>query len=264
MQEEAILADAGTVMSAVNGGRGAAPEPGAGLLALLAPKPGERILDLGCGDGALTARIAAAGADVVGVDCCPDMVAAARARGLDVVLADAEALAFDRAFDAVFCHAALHWMRDHEAVTAGVARALRPGGRYVAECGDFARVAAIMTALQRVLRRHGIAEPNLPAWQPCADGYGELLTRHGFTVRTMAQVPRPAPPPAGLTGWLEVFVEAALAALPAAERAAAQAEALATLRPWLGEKVGAAGEECTRLRFAAVTPARQASAGGPG
>src|SRR5690606_272790 len=88
MQEEAILADAGTVMSAVNGGRGAAPEPGAGLLALLAPKPGERILDLGCGDGALTARIAAAGADVVGVDCCPDMVAAARARGLDVVLAD--------------------------------------------------------------------------------------------------------------------------------------------------------------------------------
>jgi len=94
---------------------------------LLAPRPGERILDLGCGDGVLTEKIAAAGAAVVAVDAGPDMVAAAQARRLDARVMDGQNLTFEREFDAVFSNAALHWMRDQKAVLAGVQRVLKPG-----------------------------------------------------------------------------------------------------------------------------------------
>jgi SAM-dependent methyltransferase len=103
---------------------------------LLAPQAGERVLDLGCGDGVLTAKLAGLGCAAVGVDAGPDMVRAARALGVDARVVDGHALAFDREFDAVFSNAALHWMKaDPDAVVAGVARALRPGGRFVAEMG---------------------------------------------------------------------------------------------------------------------------------
>jgi len=109
------------------------PALGAPVLELLAPRPGERILDLGCGDGVLTEKIVAAGATVVAVDAGTDMVAAARARDLDARVMDGQKLTFEAEFDAVFSNAALHWMRDQEAVLAGVHRALKPAGRFVAE-----------------------------------------------------------------------------------------------------------------------------------
>ena len=109
------------------------PSLGAAVLDLLAPQPGERILDIGCGDGTLTQQIVERGATVVGIDSSPQMIDAARARGLDVRLLNAEALPFNQEFDAVFSNAALHWIRDHDALLDGVARALRPGGRFVVE-----------------------------------------------------------------------------------------------------------------------------------
>src|SRR5690349_15390007 len=127
---------------------------GAPLLDMLAPKAGERILDLGCGDGALTEKIAAI-ATVVAVDASADQIKAARARGLDAHVADGTKLAFKSGFDAVFSNAALHWMRDPDAVIAGVWRALRPGGRFVAECGGAGNVEQIMRALVAALDRRG-------------------------------------------------------------------------------------------------------------
>src|SRR5262249_21711375 len=102
---------------------------------LLAPKAGERILDLGCADGALTKKLAAMGCDVVGVDGSAEQIGAARALGLDARVADGQALDFDTEFDAVFSNAALHWMKRADDVIAGVWRALRPGGRFVGEMG---------------------------------------------------------------------------------------------------------------------------------
>ena len=106
---------------------------GGPVLELLAPASGERILDLGCGDGVITEKIAAAGTTVVAVDAGPDMVAAARARGLDARVIDGQKLPLAGEFDAVFSNAALHWMRDQEAVLRGVYRALKPRGRFIAE-----------------------------------------------------------------------------------------------------------------------------------
>src|SRR5580765_7855963 len=104
------------------------PSLGAAVLELLAPQPGERILDVGCGEGTLMQQIADRGATVVGADSAPSMVEAAQARGLDARLVDAEALPFEGEFDAVFSNAALHWVRDHDALLDGVARALRRPG----------------------------------------------------------------------------------------------------------------------------------------
>src|SRR5512142_2028530 len=117
------------------------------VVELLAPKSGERILDLGCGDGALTEKLVAMGCTVVGVDGSAEQVAAARARGLDCHVMDGEQLTFNNEFDAVFSNAALHWMKRADAVIAGVWRALKPGGRFVAECGGHGNIKAIETAL---------------------------------------------------------------------------------------------------------------------
>ena len=134
------------------------------LLDLLRPRPGERILDLGCGDGVLTEKIAAAGARVTAVDSSPEQIAAARARGLDSHVADGQALTFRSEFDAVFSNAAMHWMRDAEAVIDGVWQALVPGGRFVGEFGGAGNVARIQAALIAALDRRGLDGRSADPW----------------------------------------------------------------------------------------------------
>src|SRR5579863_3988830 len=128
---------------------------GAPVLELLAPVPGERILDVGCGDGVLTKRIADLGCTVVGVDSSPDFAASARRLGLEIIETDAAAMDFERKFDAVFSNAALHWMKDADAVIHQVARALQSQGRFVAEMGGYGCVRTIQSALVDELSRRG-------------------------------------------------------------------------------------------------------------
>lgn len=221
-------------------------------LELLAPLPGERILDIGCGDGALTIEIARLGATVVGIDSSPQMIASARERGLDARVADAQALEFAGDFDAAFTNAALHWMPDSAAVLAGVHRALRPGGRFAGEFGGFGNVASIVTALGAVLRARGIAPRSIPRWYfPTPAAFGALLERSGFEVRELALIPRPTPLPTGMSGWLATFGERFFALVPEAQRAAAHDEAVELLRPALYAD-GAWSADYVRLRFSAL------------
>jgi SAM-dependent methyltransferase len=220
---------------------------------LLAAQAGEAILDLGCGDGALTEKIAAVGAVVTGIDASHAMVLAARARGLTVVEGSGEALEFDAEFDAVFSNAALHWMPRAEAVIAGVRRALRPGGRFVAEVGGHGNIAAIRTALQAVLLPRGIdAEAVAASFYPSPAHYRRLLEAGGFRVRSIELIPRPTPLPAGMEGWLNTFRNGVLDLLPAEERAKAVAETVALLRPMLCDGDGNWTADYVRLRFDAV------------
>ena len=222
------------------------------VLAMLQPVAGERILDLGCGDGVLTERVAAAGASVIGVDASEAMVAVARTRGLDARVLNGQSLRFESEFDAVFSNAALHWMREPDSVLAGVARALRPGGRFVGEFGGHGCVAAIIVALEAVLARRGISgSAQIPWYFPTADDYRERLERAGFAVDYLAIIPRPTPLPTGIEGWLETFAENFFRPLQPADRKKALAEAIELLRPVLCDERGRWTADYIRLRFAA-------------
>lgn len=228
---------------------------GAPVAELLAPRPGERILDLGCGDGALTAKLAAMGCQVVGVDGSAQQVAAARALGLDARVMDGERLGFAGEFDAVFSNAALHWMKHADDVIAGVWRALRPGGRFVAECGGHGCVATIVAALVEALGRRGIDGGRRNPWYfPTVEEYRGRLESRGFEVGHIVLIPRPTPLPSDITGWLETFGESFTSALPAGERAALAAEVREALRPRLCDAEGRWTADYVRLRFAARRP----------
>lgn len=223
------------------------------VVELLAPRPGERILDLGCGDGPLAAALAAAGCEVVGVDASPDMVEKARARGVDARVMDGHALEFSAEFDAVFSNAALHWMTDPDAVIAGVARALKPGGRFVAEQGGQGNVAAIRTALIAVLGDMGVETDLSEIWYfPSAAEQTRRLERAGFRVEEIAIHPRPTPVKSGMEAWLETLAAPCLALLPPERRAEARDRVAALVRPALCDADGNWTADYARLRFRAV------------
>lgn len=226
------------------------PQLGASIFDRLAPRAGERILDLGCGDGVLTERIAGAGAVVIGVDASPEMVAAAQARGLDARLMDATNLSFTSEFDAVFSNAVLHWVHDADAVLAGVARALKPGGRFVAELGGQGNIAAISVAIRAVFARHGIAY-RWPWYYPGVNGYRARLDAHQLRVEDIQLFPRPTPLPTGMTGWLRTFAVSLFGAVPADRRADLEAEVVELLAPALRDSEGHWTADYVRLQVVA-------------
>jgi SAM-dependent methyltransferase len=225
-----------------------------GVLEWLAAQSGERILDLGCGDGQLTARIAAMGTRVVGVDASPQMVAAAHARGIEVAEGNAEQLPFEaQSFDAVFSNAALHWVRDQDAMMSEVHRVLKPGGRFVAEMGGHGNIAAIRVALIATVARHGFdgREDNVN-YYPTPDEYRRRLERHGFTVEQMALIPRPTPlADGGMSGWIRTFRRGVLETMPEEIRSRVVDEATALLAPVLRDEQGNWTADYVRLRFVA-------------
>ncbi|MBM3944066.1 MAG: class I SAM-dependent methyltransferase [SAR202 cluster bacterium] len=231
---------------------------GADLVAALGPKPGERILDVGCGTGHLTARIAEPGADVVGIDSAAGMVAQARKvyPSLRFEVADAREMAFNSEFDAVFSNAALHWMKPPERAAAAMFRALRPGGRLVAEFGGKGNVRSIADAVEQAVVKRGSRWVS-PWYFPDPEEYSALLAKHGFRVLSASLTSRPTPLDGGTDGlrlWLDMFGGVFLAGLTETQKADVVEQVEDALRPtlfrdstWVADYV--------RLRVAAVKPA---------
>jgi len=220
------------------------------IVELLAPQAGERILDLGCGDGALTIKLVELGCTVVGVDSSAAMINAAKSLGLDARVVAGESLQFANEFDAVFSNTALHWMKNPEGVIAGVWRALKPGGRFVGEFGGYGNVAAIVTALESALSARGMVVTS-PWFFPRPKAYSELLEASGFKVLTMELIPRPTLLPGDVGGWLETFAQPYTAALPASDRQRLIAEVVEALRSVLCDANGNWRADYVRLRFSA-------------
>lgn len=227
-------------------------ELGMPVVDLLGPQPGERILDLGCGDGALTRKLAAMGCEVTGVDASPDQIRKAREEGLDAHVMDGQKLSFDGEFDAVFTNAALHWMKDPAAVVAGVRKALKPGGRFVGEFGGAGNVRTIRTAVRVAVASRGVDPDSVDPWYfPTPEAYSAILQDGGFAVKSAELIDRPTPLPGDIEGWLAVFCESFLNQVPEADRSAAIAQIRTALRPILTDPDGTWVADYVRLRFSA-------------
>jgi SAM-dependent methyltransferase len=226
----------------------------AGVVEWLDARPGERILDLGCGDGQLTTRLAAAGANMTGVDASPAMVEAAKARGVKAEQGPAERLPFPAgSFNAVFSNAALHWVHGQDEMMDEVRRVLKPGGRFVAEMGGHGNIAAIRVAFTAVLERHGYGDREADVnYYPTPNAYRARLERHGFTVERIELIPRPTQLGEGsMAGWLRTFRRGVLDGLPEGLRETVVAETCALLKPALKDEQGNWVADYVRLRFIA-------------
>ena len=232
------------------------PELGRGLIDLLDPVPGDRILDLGCGDGELTMGLAARGCRVIGVDRSAAFVAAARRRGVAARVADARRLAQTGlaagSFDGVFSNAVLHWILEPAPVIAGVRRLLRTGGCFVAELGGAGNIATVHGALGAAFRRRGLDPAVRDPWYfPSAESYRALLEGGGFAVTSIRLFERPTPIPGTLAEWLELFAVAWRAGLDRATWNEIAAEVVAAAAP-LRNAAGAWTVDYVRLRVRAV------------
>jgi SAM-dependent methyltransferase len=222
------------------------------VLELLAPQPGEAILDLGCGDGVLTKKIADLGCRVTGLDSSPDFVQAARKLGLEVFERSAAAMDFDHCFDAVFSNAALHWMKNADEVVRQVAQALRPGGRFVAEMGGYGCVKTLQSALIEELCARGYDGRAADPWYfPDVEEYGSRLRAAGFGVRYIALIPRPTPLPGDIRDWLATFAGCFTGVLPESEREDYLESVRRRIKPYLCDDSGNWTADYVRLRFAA-------------
>lgn len=195
------------------------------VIELLGPRQGERILDLGCGTGHLTNRIAAADARVVGVDKSPRMIEGAKENYPDLTFieSDATTLGFNSEFDAVFSNATIHWIKDQAGLTSAIWRALKPGGRFVAEFGGKGNLKAVRQALTRAISAasHQTNYDGLERYYPTIGEYATLLESAGFRVTYSLHFERPTKlenGERGLRDWLATFADNILNPLPPEER----------------------------------------------
>lgn len=235
---------------------GFVPKLGRPVLEMAAPLAGERVLDLGCGDGVLTEEIVALGCTVTGVDFSADQIEAAKARGLDAHVMDGQKLAFNQEYDLVLSNAAMHWMPDQAAVIAGVWRALKPGGRFACEMGGGDNVGKIRRAVQTAVSARGVNAEAIDPWTfPGVDEQRKRLEDCGFRVESIQLIDRPTPLPGDIEGWLWTFCESFLMAVEESERSAIVQEVRTALDPVLRDENGVWIADYVRLRFLAHKPA---------
>jgi trans-aconitate methyltransferase len=222
------------------------------LLQLLAPKNGEIIMDLGCGDGALTEKIAHS-VTVIGTDASFAQARAAKNRGLPIVVVDGHHLCFKPQFDAVFTNAALHWMQQPQSVVQGVWQCLKTGGRFVGEFGAQGNVETVRSALHETLRRRGIDPLAVDPWYfPAAEDFSNLLVNSNFTVRAIEIIRRPTQLPGELLDWLQIFAQPFTNAMEKDHRRFFLDEVCRRAESALRDADGRWIVDYVRLRFAAV------------
>ena len=219
-------------------------ELGQAALDLLDPKTGERILDVGCGEGSLTKKIAERGATVLGIDNSPDMVAAARAKGVDALLLNAADMQFFAEFDAAFSNATLHWVLEKEQAARAIFRALRPGGRFAGELGGEGNIARLREALDTELVIRGHVPPTESSnWYPSPNEFASVYEAAGFDHIDARLIERPTPLDHGIDEWVTTFRKGWL------DRAGVPAEERGEIAAAVADRFGSNVADYVRLRF---------------
>ncbi|KAJ3211842.1 hypothetical protein HDU67_004223 [Dinochytrium kinnereticum] len=245
------------------------PELSSQVILLLNPQPGERILDIGCGEGSLTSRFAhrkeAGGfgcSNVVGIDSSVEMIECATETykdseaNLKFFARDAQDLEtfkeFEASFDAVFSNAALHWMKnDPQAVIKGARSSLRKGGRFVGEMGGALNIATVHSAILAAAKRRGLDAVS-PWFFPTCEEYQDLLEANGFTNVRMELIPRPTLLPKGLRSWLDTLSNPFFGQFPPEVQDSIKTEVCNDLEPVLRDSRGVWRLDYVRLRFHAT------------
>jgi SAM-dependent methyltransferase len=225
-------------------------ELGGAALDLLDPQPSERILDVGCGEGTLTKEIVERGATVLGIDNSPEMIAAARAAGIDAVQLAAEDMQFFGEFDAAFSNATLHWVLEKEQAARAIFRALRPGGRFAGEMGGEGNLTALREALDTELVIRGYQPPvEASNWYASPEEFAAVYEAAGFGELDARLIERPTPIEHGVAAWVTTFRKGWLdrAGVPEGERAEIGAA--------VADRVGSNVADYVRLRFIMRKPA---------
>lgn len=225
-------------------------ELGEAALDLLDPQPGEHILDIGCGDGALSEKIVERGATVVGIDNSISMIGAAKARGLDARYMDAADLRFSEAFDAAFSNATLHWVIDKERAARAIWFALKRGGRFAGEMGGDGNLARLREALDDVLVARGFGPPTYSAnWYPGVEEFLAVYEQVGFKDVDARLIERPTPLEHGVAAWVTTFRKGWL------DRAEVPEEERGDIAEAVADRVGSNVADYVRLRFIMRKPA---------
>ncbi|MGN6155007.1 MAG: class I SAM-dependent methyltransferase [Sphingomicrobium sp.] len=213
-------------------------------LELLDPQPGERVLDVGCGDGVLTKKIAQRGATVTGIDNSLDVIRAAHANGVDALVVDSADMHFDGEFDAAFSNAALHWMLDKRAVAAGVFQALKAGGRFAGEMGGEGNLKGLREASDEELVIRGYAPPvQASNWYASAQQFADVYEEAGFDHIDARLIDRPTPLEHGVAAWVTTFRKGWL------DRAGVPEQERAEIGAAVADRIGSNIADYVRLRF---------------
>jgi trans-aconitate methyltransferase len=225
-------------------------ELGQAALDLLDPKPGERILDVGCGEGTLTRKIVERGATVLGIDNSPEMIAAARAKGIDAVLLNVADMTFSREFDAAFSNATLHWVLDKEQAARAIFRALKPGSRFAGELGGEGNIARLREALDTELVIRGYVPPTESSnWYPSPEEFAGVYEAAGFDQIDARLIQRPTPLDHGVGEWVTTFRKGWL------DRAGVPEEERPEIAAAVADRFGSNTADYVRLRFIMRKPA---------
>jgi SAM-dependent methyltransferase len=225
-------------------------ELGGAALDLLDPQPGERILDVGCGEGTLTKRILERGATVLGIDNSPEMIAAARAAGIDALLLPAENMTFSSEFDAAFSNATLHWVLEKEQAARAIYRALKPGGRFAGEMGGEGNLKNLRQALDEELIIRGYQPPvEASNWYASPEEFAAVYEAAGFRELDARLIERPTPIEHGVAAWVTTFRKGWL------DRAAVSEAERAEIAAAVADRIGSNVADYVRLRFIMRKPA---------
>jgi SAM-dependent methyltransferase len=219
-------------------------ELGEAALDLLDPQPGERILDVGCGEGSLTRKIIERGATVLGIDNSPEMIAAARANGVDALQLSVADMTFSSQFDAAFSNAALHWVLEKEQAARAIFRALKAGGRFAGEMGGEGNIARLQQVVDEELILRGYAPPvEAHNWYPAPEEFAAVYEAAGFREVDARLIQRPTPIPHGIANWVLTFRKGWL------ERASVPEDERRELATAVAERFGSNVADYVRLRF---------------
>ena len=225
------------------------------VLQLLAPQSGEKILDLGCGDGDLTLQIQNCGCEILGIDSSADMIAAASQKGLTTRVLDARDLNYSAEFNAVFTNAVLHWISDIDLVVNNVYRALKPEGRFVGEFGGAGNIQSIVDALVETFREDDFGKFENPWYFPSVSDLRMVLERSEFIVDYIELIPRPTPLKSGVHSWLEIFTNGITHHLDSERKKQLITKVAQKLKPHIYSSPEGWVADYVRIRFRAIKQA---------